>query len=129
MGLYAFFFFFSSRRRHTRFDCVWSSDVCSSDLDGSYLAGEPYKQKDDEGKSMDVSSEESVPNSKIDVYLQRLESKGYYWHFVTKEQLTHLNENPSESETLFLSKITERLLVWAGMITSGLPEPVKCFWI
>src|SRR5688572_4316510 len=27
-------FFFSSRRRHTRFDCDWSSDVCSSDLDG-----------------------------------------------------------------------------------------------
>src|SRR5205085_5191435 len=26
-------FFFSSRRRHTRFDCDWSSDVCSSDLD------------------------------------------------------------------------------------------------
>src|SRR5256886_13021402 len=28
------FFFFSSRRRHTRFDCDWSSDVCSSDLRG-----------------------------------------------------------------------------------------------
>src|SRR2546430_9574362 len=25
-------FFFSSRRRHPRFDCDWSSDVCSSDL-------------------------------------------------------------------------------------------------
>src|SRR5688572_6144900 len=25
-------FFFSSRIRHTRFDCDWSSDVCSSDL-------------------------------------------------------------------------------------------------
>src|SRR5256886_4271839 len=25
-------FFFSGRRRHTRFDCDWSSDVCSSDL-------------------------------------------------------------------------------------------------
>src|SRR5688572_33273479 len=29
------FFFFSSRRRHTRFDCDWSSDVCSSDLASS----------------------------------------------------------------------------------------------
>src|SRR5260221_14499239 len=27
------FFFFSSRRRHTRSLCDWSSDVCSSDLD------------------------------------------------------------------------------------------------
>src|SRR5689334_24553733 len=25
-------FFFSSRRRHTRWSCDWSSDVCSSDL-------------------------------------------------------------------------------------------------
>src|SRR5882762_997147 len=30
--LHRFFFFFSSRRRHTRFKCDWSSDVCSSDL-------------------------------------------------------------------------------------------------
>src|SRR5260370_21801260 len=29
---YESFFFFSSRRRHTRFKCDWSSDVCSSDL-------------------------------------------------------------------------------------------------
>src|SRR5882672_12161537 len=28
------FFFFSSRRRHTRSLCDWSSDVCSSDLPG-----------------------------------------------------------------------------------------------
>src|SRR2546430_5050918 len=32
VSLSCFFFFFSSRRRHTRFDCDWSSDVCSSDL-------------------------------------------------------------------------------------------------
>src|SRR5256886_10766743 len=32
------YFFFSSRRRHTRFDCDWSSDVCSSDLP-VWLAG------------------------------------------------------------------------------------------
>src|SRR5688572_32998670 len=25
-------FIYSTRRRHTRFDCDWSSDVCSSDL-------------------------------------------------------------------------------------------------
>src|SRR2546430_3661732 len=47
-----FFFFFSSRRRHTRFDCDWSSDVCSSDLiqvprrtpvaSGFSLAREPH---------------------------------------------------------------------------------------
>src|SRR2546421_5350587 len=32
------FFFFSSRRRHTRSDRDWSSDVCSSDLTRLVLA-------------------------------------------------------------------------------------------
>src|SRR3989338_9925934 len=32
--------FFSSRRRHTRCNCDWSSDVCSSDL---------YKERRDRG--------------------------------------------------------------------------------
>src|SRR5260221_887110 len=32
MFIRSFVFFFSSRRRHTRSLCDWSSDVCSSDL-------------------------------------------------------------------------------------------------
>src|SRR2546426_7205636 len=32
--VFMFFFFFSSRRRHTRLQGDWSSDVCSSDLTG-----------------------------------------------------------------------------------------------
>src|SRR2546426_9611023 len=32
MFCFIFFFFFSSRRRHTRLQGDWSSDVCSSDL-------------------------------------------------------------------------------------------------
>src|SRR2546421_12394418 len=38
-----FFFFFSSRRRHTRSDRDWSSDVCSSDLAAQGLA-EPVQR-------------------------------------------------------------------------------------
>src|SRR6267143_4840394 len=32
MNMESFFFFFSSRRRHTIWNCDWSSDVCSSDI-------------------------------------------------------------------------------------------------
>src|SRR5689334_24290931 len=32
ISMWLVFFFFSSRRRHTRWNCDWSSDVCSSDL-------------------------------------------------------------------------------------------------
>src|SRR2546427_7743488 len=39
VSLCCLFFFFSSRRRHTRFDCDWSSDVCSSDLTGFNPSG------------------------------------------------------------------------------------------
>src|SRR5436190_19769885 len=35
--MYIVFFFFSSRRRHTRSLCDWSSDVCSSDLEARLL--------------------------------------------------------------------------------------------
>src|SRR5256886_9349232 len=38
------FVFFSSRRRHTRFDCDWSSDVCSSDLWVAERATLPRRQ-------------------------------------------------------------------------------------
>src|SRR6266481_8376325 len=37
--VFTVFFFFSSRRRHTRWNCDWSSDVCSSDLVGSLADG------------------------------------------------------------------------------------------
>src|SRR5256886_6204651 len=37
-------FFFSSRRRHTRFDCDWSSDVCSSDLAADIPGSKQHRQ-------------------------------------------------------------------------------------
>src|SRR6266850_4412530 len=39
--LYGVFFFFSSRRRHTRLQGDWSSDVCSSDL-GTRILTSPW---------------------------------------------------------------------------------------
>src|SRR5260370_12071272 len=75
-------FFFSSRRRHTRFKCDWSSDVCSSDLtrlkvqqavpveesrvvtvnrvqrlDGDLVIEMEYVQGDDLGKAMQSGME------------------------------------------------------------------------
>src|SRR5438270_13942837 len=43
------FFFFSSRRRHTIFDCDWSSDVCSSDLAETDLGNDRQRTGDDVG--------------------------------------------------------------------------------
>src|SRR5256885_5678107 len=38
------FFFFSSRRRHTRLQGDWSSDVCSSDLGAGDTVADALKQ-------------------------------------------------------------------------------------
>src|SRR5256885_10683949 len=43
--LMTFIFFFSSRRRHTRLQGDWSSDVCSSDLYCGRLKGTVYLRK------------------------------------------------------------------------------------
>src|SRR5256886_13292338 len=48
MRVIFFFFFFSSRRRHTRFDCDWSSDVCSSDLTYARAPAHPVDEPDPE---------------------------------------------------------------------------------
>src|SRR2546421_7416983 len=44
-------FFFSSRRRHTRSDRDWSSDVCSSDLAGRPPGNHPHRQDFRRGRS------------------------------------------------------------------------------
>src|SRR2546430_11042953 len=57
------FFFFASRRRHTRFDCDWSSDVCSSDLafatmnteEGAKAAIAALNGKDWKGRALTVN--------------------------------------------------------------------------
>src|SRR6266853_4892165 len=58
------FFFFSSRRRHTRFDCDWSSDVCSSDLgkwrSNAQIEAAKAKAKAEAEKKAQKASEEPV---------------------------------------------------------------------
>src|SRR5438046_3977740 len=51
------FFFFSSRRRHTRLVSDWSSDVCSSDLEGNisiYFHVDPSESEHEERSKLGV---------------------------------------------------------------------------
>src|SRR5437588_4157959 len=58
--LFLVFFFFSSRRRHTRSLCYWSSDVCSSDLG---TANDPIRYR---YRVLDVASQPTlVPGTTV----------------------------------------------------------------
>src|SRR6266568_7045404 len=46
-------FFFSSRRRHTIWNCDWSSDVCSSDLAAARDHGRTLRLADEPGDALD----------------------------------------------------------------------------
>src|SRR2546428_3917539 len=49
---HSFMFFFSSRRRHTRSDRDWSSDVCSSDLMPVLRPAEIYYDGGEDGEQL-----------------------------------------------------------------------------
>src|SRR6266568_6434693 len=54
-------FFFSSRRRHTRWNCDWSSDVCSSDLSVLIDPPRPVQVLDEAGRPVTVTERGAVP--------------------------------------------------------------------
>src|SRR5271163_4409173 len=60
------FFFFSSRRRHTRSDRDWSSDVCSSDLRARRIPSQGTRRfpRDRESRSVARGSAECRPPSR-----------------------------------------------------------------
>src|SRR2546430_3612978 len=64
LGGGGFVFFFSSRRRHTRFDCDWSSDVCSSDLKGFDVAQD---QANDGPRRTKLVAEKRLPRGTTDI--------------------------------------------------------------
>src|SRR5260370_37972558 len=74
-------FFFSSRRRHTRFKCDWSSDVCSSDLKlpPSSLLHRPDEQQ-------------SVHEEELKIVAQVLTAK--YAEFEVHGQVPQINPGP-----------------------------------
>src|SRR2546430_3872845 len=86
-------FFFSSRRRHTRFDCDWSSDVCSSDLtpqsgfhDGAAARG---LEKIEKRKHLVVHGQRQVVGKVLSRFLgplfqPRIDRKGHLRHFVNR---------------------------------------------
>src|SRR5256885_7863084 len=68
LRLFDIFFFFSSRRRHTRLQGDWSSDVCSSDLFARQWIGSLPKQG---GPFYELSSLKTALRAKGRIHLVR----------------------------------------------------------
>src|SRR5207237_3403500 len=74
MFFICFFFFFSSRRRHTRFKCDWSSDVCSSDL--RWMLNRGLAVFDDSGRTLRMAgSQTDISERKVSDPLTGLRSE------------------------------------------------------
>src|SRR2546430_2995604 len=80
-------FFFSSRRRHTRFDCDWSSDVCSSDLIAYEQAlrlgcepTDPYYEIMRKLHALGVTQVTPLEHGST------LDVDGLYWHYRSEER-------------------------------------------
>src|SRR5260370_29528475 len=93
------FFFFSSRRRHTRFKCDWSSDVCSSDKVSGRTITAGYKGSlwiDTETKQVlrvEASDVEIPPDFPINMAEDSVE---YDWVTIAGER----NLLPTEAQVL-----------------------------
>src|SRR5206468_5990402 len=78
------YFFFSSRRRHTRSDRDWSSDVCSSDLE-TWLSLDENKLYAEWNGRVDRIRKlvETVPGVRTDIFIpqdgNRYPTVRVYW--------------------------------------------------
>src|SRR2546430_3188482 len=92
----AIFFFFSSRRRHTRFDCDWSSDVCYSDL---LQERADNQRRQCAGKSADAKALSGADAAALESLSLRAAFGGRPLSFVRREERSeeHTSELQSQS--------------------------------
>src|SRR5256885_7496909 len=84
--VYYFVFFFSSRRRHTRLQGDWSSDVCSSDLGLSDREMEVFQLIGQWKKTREIAEELHLSIKTIEYYREQIKRK---LNLKSASELTH----------------------------------------
>src|SRR2546430_2331070 len=95
-----FLFFFSSRRRHTRFDCDWSSDVCSSDLIGQM-------QPEAVVAAFDAHFDYPARGSRLDSVVDGVFHQGLQEHRRHQSILDGRIQPPMDTETLTQAQLLQ----------------------
>src|SRR3989475_9118557 len=113
-----YIFFFSSRRRHTRFDCDWSSDVCSSDLHGKITEEQLDAAIHRQGKERDkklgqiLVSQQVITQEDLERYMRvQIEESVYYLFTWTQGTLNFEAEVRPEQQDFLVSINPESLLL------------------
>src|SRR5437763_16007449 len=96
-------FFFSSRRRHTRYIGDWSSDVCSSDLNGKLRLMQEYFA--------------TVPDPE----------RGWALAALTGE-LSFAEAKPAQVRDLATARVDPELFGWSWDFVGDLAETVALIW-
>src|SRR2546430_9040282 len=119
-----FIFFFSSRRRHTRFDCDWSSDVCSSDL---VVGSEPLARIRVKLKIAQVSEKVTVSGQSVVVAEENRSQARFDEHMVMNMPVR--DADPLVVPSLFLNPAvvgsSGPTLIVDGVETSSLDLPTS----
>src|SRR2546426_5341705 len=102
------FFFFSSRRRHTRLQGDWSSDVCSSDLVSLKCSGSVGSSPADHSRKVPRSSSRSIRSSTemgkwYSHFGQTLALLSTSLRYTIARQWLHLSQRPSGTLTFLRS--------------------------
>src|SRR5206468_5391044 len=105
------FFFFSSRRRHTRSDRDWSSDVCSSDL---------YEQRFSRRMSFaDYQRQIEIVNDAELIERWKGEARKVTTYTTSREEVPLTFSSPTEAERHFRSHYLEALVKGVEEATIG----------
>lgn len=97
---------------------------------GLYRVFEPSRQLQGPGGIVTELEEKDVDRGRWAEFSRSLESKGFYWHIGTEEEIlrTYNEANKRELLTLTEEEIYKRLIHWAQILNSKLPKGTICIW-
>src|SRR5207237_1255826 len=107
--------FFSSRRRHTRFKCDWSSDVCSSDLFKVFHDYMPYSEA---YQQLGAYTRQALANIGIGVTLRAQDVPTWFKRTYTNRDFDFMSNGMSHS---FDPTVGVQRLYWSKNFKPGVP--------
>src|SRR6267143_4083198 len=117
-----FYFFFSSRRRHTRWNCDWSSDVCSSDLQSHERLGIVRRVQRDEAHAFPHPGEHALDDGVADLAMGSVpppdQNVGFVEHAPSQPVLRLLQSGGTDFERPIFSNAFGDRRVHAARINS-----------